>query len=184
MSLSTIIRDEPWHYSNGSPLKNASGGYLGDITMRKAIEQSQNVCAVKTINEVTPALGYKYVEDFGISTLVPEDEVEAIALGGLTHGVYNYELCAAFAAIANKGKYNSPTLYTKILDHDGNVLLEGNKESRRVIQESTAALLTSAMEDVVKYGTGRNAQMYSMPMAGKTGTTDHDQDLWFCAFTP
>lgn len=68
-TLATIIRDEPWHYSNGASLKNASGSYLGDITMRKAIEQSQNVCAVKTIDEVTPALGYQYAKNFGITTL-------------------------------------------------------------------------------------------------------------------
>lgn len=183
-TLATIIRDEPWHYSNGAPLKNASGGYLGDITMRKAIEQSQNVCAVKTINEVTPALGYQYAQNFGLTTLEETDKVESIALGGLTKGVYNYQLCGAFAAIANGGVYNSPTLYTKILDHDGNVLLEGNKETRTVIKDSTAALLTSAMLDVVTKGTGRNARLDNMPVAGKTGTTDHDQDLWFCAFTP
>lgn len=183
-TLATIIRDEPWQYSNGTPLKNASGGYLGDITMRKAIEQSQNVCAVKMINEVTPQLGYQYVQNFGISTMDEADKVESIALGGLTNGVYNYELCGAFATIANGGVYNSPTLYTKILDHDGNVLLEGNKETKTVIKDSTAALLTSAMQDVVTSGTGRNAQLSNMPVAGKTGTTDHDQDLWFCAFTP
>ncbi|MCI9269755.1 MAG: PBP1A family penicillin-binding protein [Dorea sp.] len=183
-TLATIIRDEPWHYSNGASLKNASGGYLGDITMRKAIEQSQNVCAVKMINEVTPTLGYQYAENFGLTTLEETDKVESIALGGLTHGVYNYQLCAAFACIANGGVYNSPTLYSKILDHDGNVLLEGNKETRTVIKDSTAALLTEAMQDVVTYGTGRNAQLGNMPVSGKTGTTDHDQDLWFCAFTP
>lgn len=183
-TLATVIKDEPWHYSNGAPLKNASGGYLGNITMRKAIEQSQNVCAVKMIDEVTPELGYQYAKNFGLTTLEETDKVESIALGGVTNGVYNYQMCAAFASIANGGVYNSPTLYTKILDHDGNVLLEGNTESRTVIKESTAALLTSAMQDVVTKGTGRNAQLSNMPVAGKTGTTDHDKDLWFCAFTP
>ncbi len=111
------------------------------------------------------------------TTLEDSDKVESIALGGLTNGVYNYQLCGAFATIANGGVYNTPTLYTKILDHDGNVLLEGNKETKTVIKDSTAALLTSAMEDVVTSGTGRNAQLDNMPVAGKTGTTDHDQDL-------
>lgn len=183
-TLATIIRDEPWHYSNGASLKNASNGYLGDITMRKAIEQSQNVCAVKMIDEVTPELGYQYAKNFGLTTLEESDEVESIALGGLTNGVYNYQLCGAFATIANGGVYNTPTLYTKILDHDGNVLLEGNKETKTVLKDSTAALLTSAMQDVVTSGTGRGAQLSNMPVAGKTGTTDHDQDLWFCGYTP
>lgn len=183
-TLATIIRDEPWEYSDGTPLKNATNNYMGDITMRTAIKYSQNVCAVKMINEITPQVGYEYAEKFGFTTLEESDKVESLALGGLTKGVYNYELCAAFAAIANKGVYNRPTLYTKILDHDGNVLLEGASDTHTVIKETTAALLTSAMEDVVESGTGSAASLNNMPVAGKTGTTDHDQTLWFCGYTP
>ena len=102
----------------------------------------------------------------------------------LTDGVYNYEICAAYAAIANGGVYNSPTLYTRILDHDGNVLLEGTGETRTVIKDSTAGLLTSAMQDVVNSGTGSRAKLDNMPVAGKTGTTSDNKDIWFCAFTP
>ena len=105
-------------------------------------------------------------------------------LDGLTDGVYNYELCAAFASIANGGVYNTPTLYTKILDHDGNVLIENPSESHTAIKDSTAALLTSAMESVVTSGTGRAAALSNMPVAGKTGTADEDKDLWFCGYTP
>ena len=70
--------------------------------------------------------------------------------------MYNYELCAAYATIANGGTYNTPTLYTKIVDHDGNVLLENPGESHQAIKEGTASLLTSAMETVVTSGTGRS----------------------------
>ena len=93
-------------------------------------------------------------------------------------------LLRPFAAVANSGVYNKPTLYTKILDHDGNVLLENNPESRTVIKETTAALMTSAMRTVVTSGTGTRAALSNMPVAGKTGTTDHDKDLWFCGYTP
>lgn len=185
MTLATTIVDEPWHYSNGTSLKNASGSYMGAISVRTAIQWSQNMCAVKAIQEITPSVGYEYLKEFGFSTLDDTNDVnESIALGGLTKGVYNYELCAAFAAIANEGVYNKPTLYTKILDHDGNVLLESNPESHTVIKDTTAALLTSAMQTVVKSGTGTKAALSNMPVAGKTGTTDHDKDLWFCGFTP
>lgn len=183
-TLATVIKDEPWQYSNGAPLKNASGSYMGYITMRTAIENSQNVCAIKTIQEITPQVGYNYVKNFGFTTIEDSDNVESIALGGLTKGVYNYQLCAAFASIANHGVYNNPTLYSKILDHDGNVLLEASPESRTVLKDTTAALLTSAMESVVTDGTGRRAALDNMPVAGKTGTTDHDVDLWFCGYTP
>ena len=184
-TLATTIVDEPWQYSNGTKLKNASGSYMGAISMRTAIQWSQNMCAVKTIQEVTPTTAFETLKEFGFSNLDPVNDVnESIALGGLTHGVYNYELCAAFAAIANNGVYNKPTLYTKILDHDGNVLLESNPESHTAIKETTAALLTSAMRSVVTSGTGTRAALSNMPVAGKTGTTDHDKDLWFCGYTP
>lgn len=184
-TLATVIRDEPWHYSNGTPFKNATNEYMGDITMRTAIAHSQNVCAVKMINEITPQLGFKYAEKFGFTTLDAEDKSnESIALGGLKNGVYNYQLCASYAAIANGGIYNRPTLYSKILDHDGNVLLENNPDSRTVLKDTTAALLTSAMESVVKEGTGRSVALDNMPVAGKTGTTDNNVDLWFCGYTP
>ncbi len=192
-TLATVIRDEPWQYADGSPLKNATGKYMGDITMRTAIEYSQNVCAIKMIDEITPQLGYEYVRNFGIDTVYDSIEIngdiysdinQSLALGGLTEGVYNYQLCAAFASIANGGVYNSPTLYTQIIDHDGNILLEGNADTHTVLKDTTAALLTSAMTSVVDEGTGTAAKLSNMPVAGKTGTSDHDVDLWFCGFTP
>ena len=80
-------------------------------------------------------------------------------------------MCAAYATIANGGEYNKPTLYSKVVDHDGNVLLDGTGESHTVLKDSTAYLLTSAMEDVVNSGTGTACQLPNMPVAGKTGTT-------------
>ena len=193
-SLATIIEDEPYTLKNGQQLRNANGRYGGPTTIRKAITWSINVCAVKLSDEITQELGYEYCEKFGISTLVTNKEInggiyddkttQTLALGGIAEGVYNYEMCAAYATIANGGVYNQPTLYTKILDHDGNVLLEGTGESRTVIKDSTAALLTSAMEDVVNSGTGTACRLGNMPVAGKTGTTSSNVDLWFCGFTP
>lgn len=192
-SLATVIKDEPYTLNNGQNLRNANGRYGGDTTIRKAITWSINVCAVKLSDEITQELGFEYCEKFGISTLVRSKEInggiysditQTLALGGLTDGVYNYEMCAAFAAIANGGVYNTPTLYSRILDHDGNVLLEGTGESRAVIRDSTAALLTSAMQDVVNSGTGTACQIPNMPVAGKTGTTTSNKDLWFCGYTP
>ena len=108
----------------------------------------------------------------------------ATALGGITKGVKNVELCAAYAAIANGGNYIKPIYYTQILDHDGNVLIENSSVSRSVIKDSTAYLLTSAMEDVVKNGTGTACQLDNMTVAGKTGTTEDYNDLWFVGYTP
>jgi len=185
VSLSTVIKDEPYQYENGKWVKNWYSGYRGNVTVRKAIEQSMNIIAVKTITDVTPQVAVEYLEDMGITTLESTDLVQSLGLGGITYGVYNYELTAAFAAIANHGLYNEPVLYTKILDHDGNVLLENNgQNSKQVLRESTADLLTLAMEDVVTSGTGTQARLGSMPVAGKTGTTSDDKDVWFVGYTP
>lgn len=187
LSLATVRKDEPYSYQTGSKkaIQNAYAGYLGNITLRKAIEQSCNIVAVKVINEVSVNLGYEYVNNFGITTLSEEkDHIESLALGGITNGVYNYEMTAAYAAIANKGVYIEPILYTKVLDHEGNVLIDNHQTTKKVIQESTAALLTSAMQSVVDNGTAYNSALSNMDSAGKSGTTSNSKDYWFSGFTP
>ncbi|MGN8888733.1 transglycosylase domain-containing protein [Blautia sp. HCP28S3_G10] len=197
MTLATTFEDEPYNYPDGSPVNNASKSYGGTTTIRTAIQNSINVVAVKCLEEVTPSLGLQYLDNFGFTTLAHGTEADKdangtiwtdanlpLALGGLTNGVTNVELCAAYAAIANSGNYIEPIYYTKILDHNGNVLVEKTSAERSVIKESTAWLLTSAMEDVVKQGTGTACQLENMTVAGKTGTTDAYNDLWFVGYTP
>ena len=194
MSLATLYKDEPFSYSNGEPLKNSDGSYHGDTTIRYAIQQSINIVAVKCMMDVTPQLAYEYLKNFGFTTIIEKEVTddgqvfsdlnESMPLGALTHGVTNLELTGSYAAIANGGKYIKPIFYTKILDADGNVLIDNEPVSRTVIKESTAYMLTSAMQDVVKYGTGTQLQLDNMPVAGKTGTTDAYNDLWFAGYTP
>lgn len=96
-------------------------------------------------------------------------------------------MTAAYAAIANGGTYMKPILYTQVLDHEGNVLLDNTTpETHEVLKDSTAYLLTSAMEDVVNGagGTGGSARLSNMPVAAKTGTSQESRDLWISAFTP
>ncbi len=197
MTLATTFEDEPYEYPDGSPVNNATRSYNGTTTIRTAIQNSINVVAVKCLEKVTPELGLKYLDNFGFTTLAHGTEADkdangnvwsdanlATALGGITRGVTNVELCASYAAIANGGNYIKPIYYTKILDHSGNVLIENTAAERSVIKESTAFLLTSAMEDVVKQGTGTACQLDNMPVAGKTGTTEAYNDLWFVGYTP
>jgi len=197
MTLATTFEDEPYTYPDGSPVNNSTRSYEGTTTIRTAIQNSVNVVAVKCLEEVTPDLGLKYLDNFGFTTLAHGTEADkdangniwsdanlATALGGITKGVTNVELCAAYASIANSGNYIKPIYYTKILDHNGNVLIENTSVERSVIKESTAYLLTSAMEDVVKYGTGTACQLDNMAGAGKTGTTEAYNDVWFVGYTP
>ena len=155
-----------------------------------------NIVTVKTFEQVTPQLGYDYLLKLGFTSLVDSRKEEngdivsdinyPMALGGLTDGVSNLEITAAYAAIANKGVYTEPIFYTKILDHDGKVLLRNKPKQEQVMKESTAWLLTNAMEDVVKIGTGKAARLNAidMPVAGKTGSTSNYNDLWFCGYSP
>lgn len=195
MTLASLIKDEPYNYTSGKAVNNWDHKYIGWTTTRYAILHSMNVCAVRTLTEtVGLEKGYDYLLKFGFTTLVDgtdpnykgyTDIAQSTALGGITRGVYNLEMTASYAAIANGGEYTEPTFYTEILDHDGNVLIDNTvPDTHEVIKESTAYLLTSAMEDVVTRGTGTVARLDDMTAAGKTGTTDDSTSLWFVGYTP
>ena len=196
LTLADVQNDAPYNYASGRPVSNWwKNGYRGLLSLRYGIVQSANIVAVKTLTQITPQLGFDYLLNFGFTTLV-DRRVEAdgtvvsdigqpLALGGITDGVTNMELNAAYAAIANKGVYIKPKLYTKIVDHDGNVLIDNTSPSETpVIKETTAWLLTSAMQDVVTSGTGGSVNFGGMAIAGKTGTTSDNKDVWFSGFTP
>lgn len=195
LTLATVQNDAPYTYADGRPVSNWYGNnYKGLCSLRYGIEQSLNIVAVKTLTQITPQLGFDYLKNFGFTTLVESRETEngimsdinqSTALGGLTDGVTNMELNAAYAAIANNGTYLKPTLFTKIIDHDGNVLVDHTQpESHQVIKETTAFLLTDAMTDVVTKGTGASVNFGNMAIAGKTGTSSKYVDVWFAGFTP
>jgi len=202
MTLTTPFDDSPFFYPGTTKeVKNwytKNPPFMGLNTIRRAISYSMNIVAVKAMQKVTPQVGFDYLKKLGFTTLVDyqvgadgaiySDINLPLALGGLTNGVSNIEMTAAFASIANSGVYNEPYYYTKVLDHSGNVILKKETTSRQVMKTSTAYLLTSAMQDTIVRGLGSttqpNFQEYKMPIAGKTGTTTNNVDRWFCAYTP
>ncbi len=189
MSLATVQDDAPYNYGTGEKgaVSNYDNRYRGFTTLREAITSSINIVTVKTLAEIGPTLGYDYITNFGITTVgTDESGNETLALGGLTHGVTNLELTAAYAAIANQGTYIKPKFYKRILDHDGNVLIDNTApESHSVLKETTAWLLTDAMQDVMTQGTGTLAYFgSSMTQAGKSGTTTKNRDALFAGYTP
>ncbi|MBE5841688.1 MAG: glycosyl transferase [Butyrivibrio sp.] len=194
LTLATVFNDAPFAYSNGTLVRNWWGSeYRGLNNVRTAIRDSMNVIAVEAITLITPQLAFDYLKNFGFTTLVEHEVIngkpfsdiqQATALGGLTKGVKNYELNAAYAAIANGGVYIEPKLYTKVVDHDGNVILDNTEaKSKRILKETTAFLLTSAMQDVVNGGTGSSVNFGTTAIAGKTGTTSDYVDVWFAGYT-
>ena len=189
LSLASTKEDEPYTTPDGyQPFNTNANSYQGTTTIREAITHSMNVVTTKwLVEDVTPKLGIEYLENLGITTMDEENDAYApLGLGGISNGVTNLELTGAYAAIANGGVYTQPILYSKILDKDGNVLLDNVPEKHTAMKDSTAWLLTSAMEDVVSKGTGTPAQIsnYGIAEAGKTGTTDDYKDLWFVGYTP
>lgn len=196
-TLATVYNDAPFNYDDGTPVKNwYKTGYRGINSIREAIRQSMNIIAVKTETVITPQLGYDYLLNFGFTTLTDgvvingktyTDVNQTLALGGLTYGVTPYEMNAAYAAIANLGTYAEPKLYTKVVDSDGNVILDNTMPTtRQVLKETTAFLLTNAMQDVVtSAGTASVVNFNrSMAIAGKTGTSTESKDVWFAGYTP
>lgn len=133
-TLATEYENQPCEYQDGTPVSNWDlNDYSGPTSIREAIARSINVVAVRCITEITPQLGFQYAQKFGISTLhetyesggnYSSDIVQPLALGGITQGVSNLELCSAYAAIANGGIYHKPKFFTKITDRHGNVIAD------------------------------------------------------------
>lgn len=167
--------------------------YWGLSTIRKGIVWSMNILAVRTMADIGIQTGFNYLQDLGFTTLVDREEINGqvftdknivLPLGGLTYGVNLLELTSAYGTIANNGVYVEPIFYTKVLSHDGSILLLKEPETHTVMKETTAFLLTNAMEDVVTSGTATPARFDNMHIAGKTGTTSDSKDLAFIGYTP
>lgn len=184
LTLATTQNDSEYAYANGKPVNNYDKRYRGLTTIREGIQDSVNIVAVKTLTQISPKLGYDYLKNFEFSTISEKDIVQSLALGGITKGVTNLELTASYATIANGGTYTTPKFYSKIVDQEGNVVIENESITKTVLKDSTAFLLTSAMQDVVNAGTGGAVKFDGMPIAGKTGTTSSSYDIWFVGFTP
>lgn len=198
-TLATVYDNEPYTYSSGTELRNwdSDYGYSGLETIHFALVKSVNVVAVKCLTEITPQVSMDYLERFGITTLynndldengnLLSDAYQPLALGGITDGVVNLELTSAYAALANGGSYIRPKFYSRIEDSQGNIILDNTSEPARVVKDTTAFLITKAMEDVIKSPEGTaygNINLGDMPVAGKTGTTDESKDIWFEGYTP
>lgn len=193
-TLGTVYYDAPYTVGNKTFSNWYSQGYTGYSSIRDGIIYSMNIVAVRCLMEtVTPQVGVEYANNFGITSLTATDYNAATALGGLTKGVSNLELTAAYASIANGGVYTKPIFFTKILDHDGKILINNEPETHRVLKDSTAFLLTDAMSDSMeanrKFGSSINststrAKIANMSSAGKSGTTSKNNDIWFVGYTP
>ena len=193
-TLADVYYDGPYR-AGAKAFSNWYSGYTGFAGIRDGIVYSMNIVAVRCLMEtVTPELGAVYGKSFGITSLTDQDVTPALVLGGISRGVTNLEMTAAFAAIGNGGLYEEPVFIERILDRDGRVMYEAPRRERRVIRETTAFLLTDAMRESMTgsrrfsvksiSATGARSAFPGMSQAGKSGTTTGNRDLWFVGYTP
>ena len=162
------------------------GKQLGNITVRRAVESSQNIPFVEIMEELKPKNAIKYMEKMGISTLTKEDESLVLALGGLQVGISPLEMAAGYATIANDGEYIEPVFYSRIDNKSGENILEPKQETRKVFSKEVAYILKSILTQPVvgSNGTATYCKISGVDVAAKTGTTDENYDRWLCGFTP
>lgn len=177
----TTINGQTWPY-------NDNKSYSGPKTMRQALINSINTCAVKIFFQVGVDYSLQNVKNFGITTIVEEGDVNdlnaaALALGGQTNGVTTLEMASAYTVFPNNGVRYKPSSYSKVLDRYGNVLLNNDPEPEQVLDPGVAWIMADMMHGVVTSGTGTNANISDTFIAGKTGTTDNEYDIWFDGFS-
>ncbi len=194
-TLASTYYDSPVQIS-GETFKNWwNETYMGYTNIHQAIEFSMNTVSAKILSEtVTPTISYDYLSQFGFSSLVPEDKSIGLSIGRLTNGVTNLEMTSAYAAIANNGIYTEPIFYTRVVDRNGKTILEKEHNTLPVMKETTATLLTHALEDSVSgenywesYGiepSGIQCQVKGMSIAGSSGSSVSTGDNWFIGYSP
>lgn len=175
----TMVADEP--IEDGP--RNANGTYMGEVTLRTAVEKSINTIAWKLYEELSPEKGLSYLQEMNFSKLDAEDYRLTSGLGGFTNGVSALEMASGYAALANDGKYRTPTCIVKILDSSGNEVYVSEQAEKQVYRQNAARMMTDVLKGVFTNGTAKGLGLSNMPCAGKTGTTNDQKDGWFVGYT-
>jgi penicillin-binding protein 1A len=170
---------DPWDKSVWSP-QDYDHTYLGPITLRRALEQSRNVPAVKTLQAVGIETGIEYARRLGLTNDLPPYLPIALGAGEETL----VDMVDAYATFANQGLRMKPYFIDRILDRDGNLIEESRPRASDAIRADTAYILTSLLRGVVERGTAVRARRLGRPIAGKTGTTNDFTDAWFLGYEP
>ncbi len=202
-TAASVIDDIPTYLKYGSPKTlwpinwyakvRGKDPYWGLQTLRRGIEQSQNVITVKLANQLGIDTCIEYLQKLGISTLVLNGNINdrslsAVALGGMTRGITPLELTEAYGTIANHGIRCETITYKKVTDNDGSILIEKKPTKYQVVDEESAFIIQDMMRTGVEHGVASSASLKKgnkgLPVSGKTGTTSNKLDAWFVGYTP
>lgn len=175
----TVMTDAP---IAGGP-RNATGQYLGEVTLQYAVEESINTVAWKLFAELTPETGLSYLKEMEFSRIEPQDYMLPSALGGFTIGVSPLEMASGYLAIANGGVFRSPSCIVEIRDAEGAVLYRADRGGKAVYDGKAAEMMEEVLAGVMENGTGNPVKLNGVYCAGKTGTTNDCKDSWFVGYT-
>ena len=181
----SVFVDEPVAYNAGagqppySP-QNYDRRYEGAVTLRRALEQSRNIPAVKAMAEIGPRQVVSYAKRFGLKGEYPP--YLSLALGAAEATLL--EMTSAYSAFPNQGVRMAPYAVVTVADREGNILEENRPEPQEAMRADTAFVMTNLLRGVVQRGTAGAANALNWPLAGKTGTMDEYTDAWFIGFDP
>ena len=176
---SPIVLDDMEHDFTWKP-RNYGERFYGPTLFRDALAKSRNVVTIKILRDIGIDYAIDYARKLGITSSLSRNL--SIALG--SSGISLLELVRSYSVFNNLGYLVQPVVITKIVDRDGNVLEEAHPVREKVIEPSTAYIMTNLLEGVVKHGTGHRVRALNRPVAGKTGTTNNLWDAWFAGYTP
>ena len=199
INYGSVYDDVPVNFTirtTGWP-KNAPNRYDGLVNINYAIQVSKNTTALRVLEDLGIDRSFEFMKDkLHMHSLLDKKQLSngdiitdrgqaALAMGELNYGVTNLEITAAYSIFTNNGIYNQPRLYTQVLDSDDNIVLDDGCSSSVVISEQTSSIMTKMLKNVVDNGTAKSVTLRSkVNVAGKTGTTNNDNDRWFIGFTP
>lgn len=184
-TASTIFDDTEQDFENSYHPVDYSKS-LGNITVRRAVESSQNIPFVEMMEKIKPKTSIKYMEKMGVTTLTNKDNSLSLSLGGLEKGISPLQMAGAYSTIANDGEYIEPTFYTKINTSNGTTIIKTNQKKKRVFSKEVAYIVKELLTQPVlgDNGTATYCKINGVDVAAKTGTTDENYDRWLCGFTP
>ena len=185
ITASTIFDDTEQDFENGYHPEDYSKP-LGKVTVRRAVESSQNIPFVEIMEQLKPKTSIKYLEKMGVTTLTEKDNGLPLSLGGLEKGISPLQMAGAYSTIANDGIYIQPTFYTNVEKHNGKTLIKAKQKKKRVFSKEVAYILKNLLTQPVlgQNGTATYCKISGVDVAAKTGTTDENYDRWLCGFTP